>query len=144
MIKLTNLLKEDTFTDFLKKEQDVFLKKPSYQEYITQVSPFLSKGDKKSEWLFNHHAAELAWEENKSQQAKKHIQLSVKNSPLPLPWPDGLTKGKNTITHVMDFIMNQRGSRADLQVAIGKIGDSTEKRTAQKLMNNPKYGGKLK
>lgn len=144
MIKLVELLKEDTYTDFLKKEQDISLKKPSYQEYVTQVTPVLPRGDKKSEWLFNYHAAEMAWVENKAQQAKKHIAIAVKNNPLPSPWPEGLSRGKNVMTHVMDFIINQKGTRAELQSAISRIRDAVEKRSAQKLMNDPKYGGKLK
>ena len=144
MIKLTDLLNEDTFTDFLKKEQEISLKKPSYQEYINQAAPILPKGDKKSEWLFNYHAAEMAWMENKAQQAKKHIEKAVKNNPLPSPWPDGLSRGKNVITHIMDFIINQRGTRAELQSAISRIRDSVEKKSAQKMMNDTKFGGKLK
>lgn len=144
MIKLKELIKEDTYSEFLKKEQDVLVKKPSYQEYITQVNPILPKGDKKSVTLFNQRAAEMAWEELKSEQAKKHIEKAVKNSPLPSPWPAGLSRTKNAIVHVMDYIINNRGPRGELQTAISRIGDSVEKRAAQKLLNNPKYGGKLK
>lgn len=143
MIKLAELLKEDTYSDFLTKEQGIFMSKPNYSEYVNKVTPILTKGDKKSEWLFNHHAAEIAWEERKIDQAKKHIELAVKNNPLPSPWPNGLSRTNNAITHVLDFIINNRGTRADLQSAISRIGNSIEKRTAQELLNDPDYGGKL-
>ena len=143
MIKLKELLTEDTYSDFLAKEQQIFMAKPNYSEYVNRVKPLLTQGDKKSEWLFNHHAAEIAWEEKKPTEAKKHIELAVKNNPLPSPWPNGLSRAKNALTHVLDFIINNRGTKADLQAAISRIGDPTEKRTAQELINDPMYGGKL-
>ena len=144
VIKLKDLLKEDTYSNFLAKEQEIFMKKPTYSEYVNKVRPFLVQGDKKSEWLFNHHAAEIAWEDRRPVDAKRHIEIAVKNNPLPSPWPAGLARSKNAITHILDFIINQRGTKADLQSAISRIGDSLEKRTAQELLNDPKYGGKLK
>jgi len=143
VIKLKDLIKEDTYSEFLKKEQEIFINKPNYSEYVNKVAPLLTKGDKKSEWMFNHHAAEIAWEELKSNEAKKHIAIAVKNNPLPSPWPAGLSRADNSITHILDFIMNKRGTKAELQSAISRIGDSIDKRTAQELINDPKYGGKL-
>lgn len=144
VIKLRDLIKEDTYSEFLRKEQEIFISGPNYSEYINKVRPLMTKGDKKSEWLFNHHAAEIAWEERKANEAKKHIELAVKNNPLPSPWPAGLSRAENAITHILDFIINQRGTRAELQSAISRISEPMEKRTAQELLNDPKYGGKLK
>jgi hypothetical protein len=51
----------------------------------------------------------------------------------------------NSITFVLDFIINNRGTKKQLQQGIeNKIKDSQEKETAMKLLNDPKYGGKLK
>ena len=135
VIKLTDLLKEaDSYKEFFDKEQELFLSKPSYEDYVTQASNILPKSDKGSIWLFNHHAAELAWEDNKSSEAKKHIKIAVDNN-----------KFQNSITFVLDFIINTRGTKDQLIQGIEqKISDSTEKKTAMELVNDPKYGGKLK
>jgi hypothetical protein len=46
---------------------------------------------------------------------------------------------------VLDFIINTRGTKDQLIQGIEqKISDSTEKKTAMELVNDPKYGGKLK
>jgi len=134
MIRLIDLLKESQYDDFFKKEQEYFLKKPSYNEYIKEMTAILPKEDKSSIWLFNHHAAEIAWEENKLSQAKDHIKLAMENNVI-----------GNSITFVLDFIINNKGTKIQLQQGIDqKIKDSTEKETAIKLLNDPKYGGKLK
>jgi hypothetical protein len=135
MIKLKDILKEvDSYKEFFDKEQKLFLSKPSYEDYVTQASSILPKSDKGSIWLFNHHAAELAWEDNKSSEAKKHIKIAVDNN-----------KFQNSITFVLDFIINARGTKDQLIQGIEqKISDSVEKKTAMELVNDVKYGGKLK
>lgn len=136
MIRLIDLLKElqEPYKTFFNEEQEYFLKKPSYDEYIKEMSAILPKEDKSSIWLFNHHAAEIAWEENKSSQAKKHIALAMKNNIV-----------GNSITFVLDFIINNKGTKDKLLQGIeSKITDDTEKKTALELLNDPKYGGKLK
>ena len=51
----------------------------------------------------------------------------------------------NSITFVLDFISNNRGTKDQLQQGIEqKITDKEEKKTAMELINDPKYGGKLK
>ena len=132
MIKLLDLLKESVYDDFLKKEQDIFTQKPSYNDYVRQIEPIIPKNDKSSIWLFNHHAAEMAWEDNKTSQAKKHIDLAMKNNI------------GNSITFVLDFIINNKGTKEQLLQGINKITDATEKETALSLFKDPKYGGKLK
>jgi hypothetical protein len=135
MIKLKDLLKEsDSYKEFFTKEQELFLTKPSYEDYVQQASSILPKSDKKSIWLFNHHAAEVAWEDGKLSDAKKHIDLAMKNNVV-----------GNSITFVLDFIINGKGTKDQLQQGIEqKITDKEEKKTAMELINNPKYGGKLK
>jgi len=132
MIRLIDLLKESVYDDFLKKEQDIFTQKPSYNDYVRQIEPIIPKNDKSSIWLFNHHAAEMAWEDNKTSQAKKHIDLAMKNNI------------GNSITFVLDFIINNKGTKEQLLQGINKITDATEKETALSLFKDPKYGGKLK
>ena len=132
MIRLLDLLKESVYDDFLKKEQDIFTQKPSYNDYVRQIEPIIPKNDKSSIWLFNHHAAEMAWEDNKTSQAKKHIDLAMKNNI------------GNSITFVLDFIINNKGTKEQLLQGINKITDATEKETALSLFKDPKYGGKLK
>jgi hypothetical protein len=133
--EISKVIKEaDSYKEFFDKGQELFLSKPSYEDYITQASNILPKSDKGSIWLFNHHAAELAWEDNKSSEAKKHIKIAVDNN-----------KFQNSITFVLDFIINTRGTKDQLIQGIEqKISDSTEKKTAMELVNDPKYGGKLK
>jgi hypothetical protein len=127
------LLKEGKYEEFLEKEQDIFTQKPSYNDYIKQVEPIMPKNDKSSTWLFNHHAAEMAWEENKVSQAKKHIDLAMKNNI------------GNSITFVLDFIINNKGTKEQLLQGINQmIPNKTEKETALQLLDDPKYGGKLK
>jgi hypothetical protein len=127
------LLKEGKYEEFLEKEQDIFTKKPSYNDYIKQVEPIIPEDDKSSTWLFNHHAAEMAWEENKVSQAKKHIDLAMKNNI------------GNSITFVLDFIINNKGTKEQLLQGINQmIPNKTEKETALQLLDDPKYGGKLK
>ena len=134
MIKLRDILKEASYQQFFDKEQDYFKQKPSYDDYIKNMSAILPKSDKSSNWLFNHHAAEMAWEDGKSSQAKKHIELAMKNNVV-----------GNSITFVLDFIINNRGTKDQLQQGIEqKITDKEEKKTAMELINDPKYGGKLK
>ena len=134
MIKLRDILKEASYQQFFDKEQDYFKQKPSYDDYIKNMSAILPKSDKSSIWLFNHHAAEMAWEDGKSSQAKKHIELAMKNNVV-----------GNSITFVLDFIINNRGTKDQLQQGIEqKITDKEEKKTAMELINDPKYGGKLK
>ena len=134
MIKLRDILKESVYQQFFDKEQAYFKQKPSYEDYIKNMSSILPKSDKSSIWLFNHHAAEMAWEDGKSSQAKKHIELAMKNNVV-----------GNSITFVLDFIINNKGTKNQLQQGIEqKITDATEKKTAMELINNPKYGGKLK
>jgi len=135
MIRLKDLLSEATsYEEFFKQEQELFLSKPSYEEYIKQATNILPKSDKGSKWLFNHHAAELAWEDNKQSEAKKHIKIAIDNNTF-----------QNSITYILDFIINNRGTKDELIQGIEKnITDSTEKKTAMKLANDPKYGGKLK
>jgi hypothetical protein len=92
----------------------------------------MPKNDKSSIWLFNHHAAEMAWEENKKSQAKKHIELAMKNNI------------GNSITFVLDFIINNKGTKEELLQGINQmIPNKTEKETALQLLDDPKYGGKL-
>lgn len=127
------LLKEGKYEEFLEKEQDIFTQKPSYNDYIKQVEPIMPKNDKSSTWLFNHHAAEMAWEENKVSQAKKHIDLAMKNNI------------GNSITFVLDFIINNKGTKEELLQGINQmIPNKIEKETALQLLDDPKYGGKLK
>ena len=134
MIKIRDILKESAYQQFFDKEQDYFKQKPSYDDYIKNMSAILPKSDKSSIWLFNHHAAEMAWEDGKSSQAKKHIELAMKNNVV-----------GNSITFVLDFIINNRGTKDQLQQGIEqKITDKEEKKTAMELINDPKYGGKLK
>ena len=136
MIRLTDLLKElqEPYKTFFGKEQEYFTKEPSYDDYVKNMNAILPKDDKSSLWLFNHHAAEIAWEENKVSQAKKHIKTAMQNNVI-----------GNSITFVLDFIINNKGSKEQLQQGIeSKIADSTEKKTALELLNDPHYGGKLK
>jgi hypothetical protein len=135
MIRLTDLLKEvSNYDSFFKKEQEYFITKPSYNEYVKKMEEILPKNDKPSIWLLNHHAAEIAWEEGKKDRAKFHIELAMKNN----------TVG-NSITFVLDFIINAKGTKEELEQDINaKISDSVEKKTALKLLNDPKYGGTLK
>ena len=127
------LLKESKYKEFMEKEQDIFTQKPSYNDYIKQVEPIIPKNDKSSIWLFNHHAAEMAWEENKVSQAKKHIDLAMKYNI------------GNSITFVLDFIINNKGTKEQLSQGINQmIPNKTEKETALQLLDDPKYGGKLK
>ena len=136
MIRLIDLLKElqEPYKTFFNKEQQYFVKQPSFDDYVKEMGTILPKNDKPSTWLFNHHAAEIAWEEGKSSDAKKHIETAMRNN----------TVG-NSITFVLYFIINNRGTKKQLQQGIeNKIKDSQEKETAMKLLNDPKYGGKLK
>jgi hypothetical protein len=136
MIKLVDLLKEDKYKDeFLPKEQEIFKAKPTYSEYITKMVPLLKSfsADKGALHLYNHHAAEIAWEENKTNEAKKHIDIAMKNN-----------KFGNAITHVLDFIINSKGTKDQLKTEIERITDTQEKKTATELLNDPVYGGKLK
>ena len=136
MIRLTDLLKENKYKDeFLPKEQEIFTTKPSYSEYVAKMTPLLKSfsADKGALHLYNHHAAEIAWEENKTNEAKKHIDIAMKNN-----------KVGNAITHVLDFIINNKGTKDQLKVGIERITDTQEKKTATELLNDPAYGGKLK
>lgn len=135
LIKLQDILLEDAYQEFFAKEQKLFLtNKPSYTEYKAQVDPILPRADERSVWLYNHHAAELAWEERKEPEAKKHIEVAMQHN----------NRMKNGITMVMDFIINKRGDRGALQQRINsEIRNPTEKKTAFKLLNNPKWGGTL-
>jgi uncharacterized membrane protein YgaE (UPF0421/DUF939 family) len=96
------LLKEGKYEEFLEKEQDIFTQKPSYNDYVNKVS-----------------------------QAKKHIDLAMKNNI------------GNSITHVLDFIINNKGTKEQLSQELNKIPNKTEKETALQLLDDPKYGGKL-
>ena len=126
------LLKEN-YNNFFPIEQEFFNNAPSYDQYILKLSKILPD-DEDSRWLFNHHAAELAWEENKISQAKNHIQIAKKLNPF-----------GNKITDVLDFIINMKGNKKDLKSFIEKnVLDPTEKKTAYELFNDLRYGGKIK
>lgn len=136
MIKLLDLLREDKYKDeFLPKEQKIFNTKPSYSECVSKMAPLLKafNADKGALHLYNHHAAEIASEENKPNEAKNHIDIAIKNN-----------KFGNAITYVLDFIINNKGTRDQLKVGIERITDAQEKKTATELLNDPAYGGKLK
>jgi hypothetical protein len=49
----------------------------------------------------------------------------------------------NSITHVLDFIINNKGTKEQLSQELNKIPNKTEKETALQLLDDPKYGGKL-
>lgn len=133
-VPVEEALQEDAYNDFFTKEQEYFVTKPSYQDYIKNMEPILPKADKKSIWLYNHHAAELAWEDGKTSEAKKHIDVAVKDNPF-----------QNSVTFVLDYIINNKGTKSNLIQSINdQITDSEEKKTALKLANDAKYGGKLK
>jgi len=131
---IRKILKESEYQQFFDKEQEYFITRPTYKDYVDSMTAILPKSDKKSIWLFNHHAAELAWEDGKSSEAKKHIEVAMKNNVV-----------GNSITFVLDFIINNRGTKDQLRQGIDvKIKDTTEKKTALELLDDPKYGGKLK
>jgi predicted Zn-dependent protease len=137
MIKLLDILNEiatnpKNYDEFKDIEQEMFLKGISYDEYKKGIEVILPKNDKGSLWLYNHHAAELAWEAGKEAEAKKHIANAMKNNPF-----------GNSITNVLDFIINKKGTKSQLKQAMSQIKDKIEKDTATKLLNDPKYGGKL-
>ena len=138
MIKLLDILNEITtnpknYNEFKDMEQEIFQKQISYDEYKKSIESILPKNDKKSLWLYNHHAAELAWEAGKEAEAKTHIAAAMKTNPF-----------GNSITNVLDFIINRKGTKSQLTQAMSQIKDKVEKETATKLLNDPKYGGKLK
>lgn len=121
-----------SYQNFLKIEQEIFKSIPSYDEYVNKLKQF-SKSSNESQWLFNHHAAELAWESNLKNEAKNHIQIANRLNPF-----------GNKITKVLYFIINQKGTQQDLNNWIQKnIKDSTEKETAISLLQNNLYGKSL-
>jgi hypothetical protein len=98
------------------------------------MEPLMKSSDEGAQHLYNHHAAELAWEEGEAEEAKKHIAVAMKNNPY-----------GNAVTSVLDYIINDKGSSDQLRDLINsKISDETEKETALKLLDDPMYGGKLK
>jgi len=123
----------EAYQDFLAADQSIFQPGVAYEDYVKQLADKV-EGDRNSTWLFNHHASELAWEEGKADKAKGHIALAVKSNPY-----------GNSITGVLDFIMNKRGSFEDLEKYIqDNVEDPTEKQTAHELLNNEKFGQSLK
>ena len=65
-----------SYQDFLKIEQEIFKSIPSYDEYVNSLK-HLSESSDESQWLFNHHAAELAWESNLKNEAKIIFKLPI-------------------------------------------------------------------
>ena len=121
------------YKEFLADDQAIFKPGVSYEEYVSSLGNKVPK-DKASVWLYNHHAAELAWEQGFPDKAKKHIALAAKTNPY-----------GNSITDFLDFVMNERGTYEELKDYIKQnIKDPTEKETALSLLNNKHYGQMLK
>lgn len=122
----------ENYQTFFPKEQEYFQTGPSYEEYIKNMLKILPN-DEDSQWLFNHHAAELAWEEGKEQKAKQHITKAVKTNPF-----------NNQVTNVLNFIINRKGNKEQLKNYINKTVESDiELKTSYDLYNDSRYGGKL-
>ena len=114
-------------------ENVLFKQQLPYDEYVKQISVIFPKNDKSSTWLFNHHAAQIAWEQNKIPQAKKHIKTAMENNII-----------GNSLTNIYDFIINNRGTKNDLKREIEQtVYDKIEKKGAIEILNSPIWGKKL-
>ncbi len=70
-----------SYREFLEFEQKVFKSVKDYKSYVEALESLVPK-DAKSEWLYNHHAAELAWEDGKKSEAGKHIGKAADLNPF--------------------------------------------------------------
>jgi|DEB19_MinimDraft_3_1074340.scaffolds.fasta_scaffold03758_1 hypothetical protein len=132
--EIDRMLFEETYgyKEFLADDQAIFKPGVSYEKYVSSLGNKVPK-DQGSVWLYNHHAAEIAWEEKLVDKAKKHIALAAKINPF-----------GNSITGLLDFIMNKRGSFVDLEEYINQNIEDDEKETAVYLLNHEDYGQTLK
>ena len=133
--EIDRMLFEGTYgyKEFLADDQAIFKPEVTYEEYASSLGDKVPK-DKASIWLYNHHAAELAWEQGYPDEAKEHIALAAETNPY-----------GNSITGFLDFVMNERGTFEELEDYIEQnIEDPTEKETALSLLNHEHYGQMLK